>query len=794
MKKIFALCCAVLGLCFGITSCSSPSSSDDEKTPVTPENPTNPENPAEEKKESGLSVQLSESKFSAWESGSASFKDNVLTLNTNTTKNDKPGNGATISFETVNASAYKYAKFSYENLDLPNVNFRLCYSDDTYSEVYLQTNENAVYIELDAERKSNITHINFLTRENAHFIGAEKCSLTVKSLSFVNEKPVSQKTPITDKKDGTFDDSVTALELSDKIALGYSLGSGLNQCPFYDDEKTKEAGFGFQNNYKDDAANNKWQIPLKMNLSDQETALGNQTGGMAFEFREAPLITKEFLHAIKQKGFSSIRICVTWFPHIIDKNYTINPDFMARVKQVVDWSLEEGFYVLLNEHHSIHAYCPNPSYACGYNITEEAKEESEKYLKAIYEQICAAFNGSYDERLIFETLNEPRVIGQNKSDDKWAPRGGWGNEECMDDTDLEEPTKIINEYNKLILDTIRASGGNNAKRFVMVPTYATDWSTVKSEYFELPEDSASGKLMVAIHWYPLGFNTNEKQRDSYTDTTRKEVLKNKFNTVFKATYERFVSKGVPVCITEFGIENDDNLGTYEKRKKYFSSAEVDREERKECLSDFCEAAGKYGLSAMAWDDGCIHSVVKRLSPYASYDGDDFINALISSWQKGRVNPYTPSAGETKTLAQIFESRVNAVSLTLTGDTELSEKNWNKACEISASELSSLSETSILKLELSKISGSAYSQIRICPKDSWVSLEMSAENFFSESGASNLSNAINDGKDEGKNINFESETDTIYYKLSSADCTKIAESCGIVIHGYGVLIQSVSLSN
>lgn len=484
---------------------------------------------------------------------------------------------------------------------------------------------NEAYIELDKDRKSKITGIAFKSRHSEDETGKESASVTLKKLKFVNEKTSApQKSTFIDKKEGVFNDSITALELSDKIGFGFSLGCGLNKCPFKNDSKSKYLGYGFQNNYKDDASANRWEIPLKMNLEDQETALGNQTGGMAFELCESPLVTKEFIDSVKEKGFKSIRIAATWFPHIIDKNYTIDPYFMERVKQVVDWAIAAGLYVLFNEHHSVHEYCPNPlKYADGYNLTEKDREESERYLKAIYTQICKTFNGSYDEHLIFETLNEPRII-QEDGTAVWAA--------MISDSELRTATKILNDYNQIIVDTIRASGGNNAKRFIMIPTYATDYSTVASEYLKLPEDTASGKLMVAIHWYPLGFNSESAKRTAYSKS-----MKTDFETAFKAAYDRFISKGVPVTMTEFGIENNDCNGTLKARTKWFASAESDREERLECLSDFCEAAGKYGVSVMAWDDGCVHSVVRRFAPYEAYDGDDFIKAMISSYEKVKIN-------------------------------------------------------------------------------------------------------------------------------------------------------------
>ena len=522
------------------------------------------------------------------------------------------------NFETE-ISSYKYIKFVYENLDFPNVNFRVHYADETLSEVYLQSNKTSAFLELDSDRKKSVTGVSLMSRSDESKIGVAECSLILKELRFVKEKKIEKTTAIKDKESGTFDEKITALELSDKIGLGLSLGSGLSACPYYNQPELKQTGYGFQRNF------NKAGKPLVMNLEDQKVAIGNGYGGLAFELGELPLVTKAYIDEVRNLGFKSIRICVTWYQYIIDKNYTIDPDFMARVKQVVDWALEDGLYVLLNEHHSVHNYCPIPlAYADGYNLTETDRAESERYLKAVYEQVCAAFNGSYDEHLIFETLNVPRVIKEDGS-------AIWAVNECTSQEDkdaVNKATKILSDYNQLIVDTIRASGGNNAKRFIMLPVYATDHAEVSNENFVLPKDSASDKLMVAIHWYPLGFNEENKKREAYSSS-----VKEQFEKAMKNSYDRLVSKRVPVTLTEFGIENGGDLHT-----QLFGSTAADHDERKLCLTDMCEIAGKYGLSVMEWDDGYVHNVINRLTNQP-YESDDFTADLVASWKKGRENYY-----------------------------------------------------------------------------------------------------------------------------------------------------------
>ena len=617
-------------------------------------------------------------------------------------------------------------------------------------------------------KKTAIKEINLMTRQSQSQIGAEKSTFTVKGLTFVKEKKLPQKAAIVDAKTGNFNDSISALEISEKIGFGFSLGCGLNRCPFYKDVKrTPYAGYGFQNNYDKD--NN----PLVMNIEGQSSALGYQTGGMALELDDNPLVTRAFFDAIKAKGFTSIRICVTWFPHIIEKDtYKIDPVFMARVKEVVDWAISDDFYVLLNEHHSVHDYCVSPKYGDGYNL--DGSQQSKAYLEAIYRQICAAFNGSYDERLIFEILNEPRLIrndGKNGSWDIWA-------ENLLNAAERESATNALTEYSKSIIKIIRESGGNNAKRFIMVAPYATDWRMVTQDYLNYFDfdalkqaDTASNKLMVAIHWYPMGFNGDKETSDrknygSNVTNYGSNVTKNDFECVFSSACNRFVSKGIPVCITEFGIENNADFVDY--KRFWGNQIESDRQTRLSCLSDFCEIAGKYGLSLMAWDDGGVHAVVKRFAPFEAYDGDDFLNTLKNSWKNARSQYPIP----------IFLTP----SLT---DLPSTGSDWGSA-EVT---VTGLSVGNVIKLGISKITEASYSQIRICPKGgSWTSLVM--DSITVSNGTAVLENA--NPETDGKNITLSSDSAIVSYTLTSDDCSKINSNGGIALRGFGVKITSVSL--
>ncbi|MBQ3836811.1 MAG: glycoside hydrolase family 5 protein, partial [Treponema sp.] len=213
------------------------------------------------------------------------------------------------------------------------------------------------------------------------------------------------------------------------------------------------------------------------------------------------LTSEQIIKTGIENGYKTIRIPVTWFNHLVDANYTIDPQWMARVKQIVNWAIDAGYYVILNDHHSVHEEKiskPLQRFA-GYIIRSGDEAESKKFLEAVWKQIAAAFNNEYDERLIFETLNEPRNIGHEH---EWSPTPG-SCDECKANVTL------LKECNQLILDVIRASGGNNANRCVIIPALCSGLQPALDLGLEmLPTDSASGKLMVTVHIYPLdGGNT-----------------------------------------------------------------------------------------------------------------------------------------------------------------------------------------------------------------------------------------------------------------------------------------------
>jgi len=270
-----------------------------------------------------------------------------------------------------------------------------------------------------------------------------------------------------------------------------------------------------------------------------------------------PKTTEAMIKKLVSKGFKSIRIPVTWHNHLIDQRYTIDPNWMNRVKTVVDLCIKNGLYVMLNVHHDQADY--GVSYGKGYYPRANQKTESEKFLLNIWSQIALAFNNGYDNHLIFEALNEPRLKGD--SHEWWYQAGDSSSEECV---------AVINEYNQLIHTVIRNTGGNNKSRFLLFTSGAAAFSYVTSTGFVLPDDSAYNpkhkKILVSVHMYtPYDFALNGDMSKNYFTTEYQNELERNFQTL----RNKFVKQGYYVVITEMGACDKMNVDQRVAWGKFF---------------------------------------------------------------------------------------------------------------------------------------------------------------------------------------------------------------------------------
>ena len=282
-----------------------------------------------------------------------------------------------------------------------------------------------------------------------------------------------------------------------------------------------------------------------------------------------PKTTPEMFKGLYRSGIRTVRIPITWHNHIADNNYTIDPDWMARAKEIVGYALDAGLYVIINSHHDT-AAIPNFGYAQGYYPLHDSRNPSISFLTRVWEQVAEAFK-DYDNHLIFELMNEPRLRGHDR---EW-----WYDAENVD---CKNALKEICDYEQRCLDVIRKSGGNNASRYVMVPGYvASPWGAM-NDVFKLPTDSAADRLVVAVHAYdPWVFAGEHPGVKEFTDEAREGI-----KSTFDKLGETFVQKGIGVVVGECGATNKNNLDQREAWFRYYFGQ-----------------AKKNGITAIMWDNG-----------------------------------------------------------------------------------------------------------------------------------------------------------------------------------------------
>ena len=272
------------------------------------------------------------------------------------------------------------------------------------------------------------------------------------------------------------------------------------------------------------------------NLGNTFDAYNGYTGHFSGTGMESSWVgiktSKKLIEAIKEAGFNTIRIPVSWHNHV-DANDVIDPEWMTRVKEVAGWALELGMYVIVNVHHDNDVHYVYPD--------EEHYDRSAAYLTAVWKQMAEAFRDC-DDHLILESMNEPRLVGTQF---EWS----WNSYS----PDCKQAAKIINQLNQLFVDTVRATGGNNATRYLAVPAYCAAPANAADYAFELPEDTADHRIIVTAHAYtPYNVALNLNSSDRTFDLEKDNGKKSDIDGAIQRVYSRFVKYGTPVIMDEFG--------------------------------------------------------------------------------------------------------------------------------------------------------------------------------------------------------------------------------------------------
>lgn len=321
--------------------------------------------------------------------------------------------------------------------------------------------------------------------------------------------------------------NITSQQLVEDMTFGWNLGNTLDVC------QADRDGDGKINEH------------VEAGEKVDETLWGN------------PKATKELFTSLKKNGVNAVRIPVTWRDHM-DSDGNIDREWMDRVQQVVDYAYSQGMYVIINVHHDGGG---DPKF--GAWIIEESQKDYNTFLKKyknVWKQIAERFK-NYSDYLIFESMNEvgfDTLYNKNKAD----------------------AYNLINKINQDFVDIIRATGGNNAKRHLLIAGYYTDIERTCDSLYKMPDDKA-GRCILSVHYYtPWDFCTCDRK---HTWGTNSEVWQ--METLIGKMKKNFVDKGIPVIIGEYAASGSD-----------LSSCIFFIEKLNKLCSD-------YGIATFIWDSG-----------------------------------------------------------------------------------------------------------------------------------------------------------------------------------------------
>ncbi|MCM1381190.1 MAG: glycoside hydrolase family 5 protein, partial [Muribaculaceae bacterium] len=315
-----------------------------------------------------------------------------------------------------------------------------------------------------------------------------------------------------------------------------------------------------------------WNLGNQLEASNSgipsETAWGN------------PVITEELIKTVKEQGFKTVRIPVSYLLKIGGApDYKIDGEWLNRIQEVVDYVINNDLYAVMNMHGDGYYTVEKSWLLC---VDENQDEIKDKYEK-VWTQIAERFK-DYDEHLIFESMNE-------EFDNTYGKPNAAGYEN-------------INAYNQIFVDTVRKTGSNNAKRWLLLPGWNTNIEYTAGNYgFVIPTDSnctADGnRLMISVHYYdPYNFTLDENMTSAKTQWGKYAVenfdnwgQEDYVDSTMKKLNDVFVSKGYPVIIGEMGVQNKQHVSdTFGVFRCYWMEYVV-------------KAAKENGCIPIYWDNG-----------------------------------------------------------------------------------------------------------------------------------------------------------------------------------------------
>lgn len=383
----------------------------------------------------------------------------------------------------------------------------------------------------------------------------------------------------TGSDNGVMREGLTAMQVSQEMGLGINLGNTMEA--YWLDTSRIESG-------AQTIGSNKPQ--------DYETCWG------------AVVTDKEAVDGIKAAGFNTVRIPVYWGNMMNDDGtYTINGEYIARVKEIVDYCRDDGLYVVINMHHY-------DEFVIRRYTAEDDLEGCAETVTHLWTQIADYFK-DYSDFLVFEGFNE--YLGGGPLVDKTDPNKG------VIDLSKEDAYEWTNTLNQAFVDAVRATGSNNSQRVLIASGYFTNIDNTTDSKFKMPADSAEDKLMVSVHYVDNAcYWTNNIGGDYWREYSIDQCNK------LKAA---FTDKGIPVFVGE-------TTSGY-PRSNFARDADVT--ESADALYYMLDLITDYGFTPVLWDTN--NNFYDRTNAKIKDDANAYVIAKVNAEKFGGELPDEPSS-------------------------------------------------------------------------------------------------------------------------------------------------------
>ena len=473
-----------------------------------------------------------------------------------------------------------------------------------------------------------------------------------------------------------------------------------------------------------------WNLGNSLEAEGTETSWGN------------PATTADMIKSIKGEGFNAVRIPVRWGQHCDMSTMTIDEKWLSRVKEIVDWCLAEDMYVIINTHHDL--------WLEHYPINAKKAELNEK-LGKLWTNIATAF-ADYDGRLAFAGLNEVNA------------EGNWGL------TPTQENYDVTNSFNQTFVDAVRATGGNNAQRNLIVQSYRCN-PTMGLTNLVVPTDPTPNRLSVEFHYYdPYSYCSGAAGSYNYwgiafsdkgtvTPDGNEKSLANFFLTI----REKWWEQGLGVVIGEYGCSchyTTVDKATQEANMQYYMK----------CL---VSEARKNGFAAFVWDNNAYGNGSEK---FGIFDRKNNMKVrtpfFLDGIKEGSSTQYMADVDYNMTDKDFGEGGKKVWS----GNQAI---DWGKPVTIPASEFKNFTTQATIVIYYDQDASSDYEDIQPC-NSAWKSMPFTVEgmsfsgdfnprSFYGTSGKSHITPMIFTGTE-----------------LNSL------KSGGVIIQGHGITFTKVVL--